>query len=169
MAHQARFIPKFPQKYAGDPTRIFARSSWELYVMKFLDTQPSVIKWGSEELRIPYLKPVIVDGRATFKPANYFPDFVVVYRDKSGAIQKEILEIKPLKEATAESAKNNYDKLSLAVNMTKWKAAEDFAQRNGMKFRVVTERSLNFSQKPRSRVRRGAKVARAPRKAGEKS
>jgi hypothetical protein len=150
MAFNARFIPKFPEKYAGDVTKVFARSSWELHVMKFLDNSRAVVKWGSEELRIPYLKPYIDQmGKASFKPANYYPDFIVVYRDQKGGLQKEILEVKPLKESVAEKANGPRDKLALAVNIAKWKAAEEFAQRNGLKFRVLTEKSL-FVQKPKA-------------------
>jgi hypothetical protein len=150
MAAKGRFIPKHPEKYAGDASKIMFRSSWEVTVMKFLDSSPAVLKWGSEELAIPYLKPVIdaTTGRASFKVANYFPDFVVVYRDKNGELVKEILEVKPLKEALAEKANNAYDKMALSVNIAKWKAAEEFASRNGMKFRVLTEQSL-FKQAPK--------------------
>lgn len=124
--------------------------------MKFLDGSSAVVKWGSEELAIPYLKPVIdpVTGKPGVKVARYFPDFVVVYRDAGGGLQREILEVKPLKESQAESAKTAHDKLALAVNIAKWHAAEDFAKRNGMKFRVLTEATI-FKQ--------GAKRAKRPR------
>jgi len=147
---KARFIPRNPDKYAGDISKIFARSAWEINVMKYLDSSPAVIKWGSEEIAIPYLKPYIdmTTGQAKVKVANYYPDFVVVYRDKNNSIRKEILEIKPLKEASSEKAKTAYDKLSLAVNVAKWRAAEDFANRNGMSFRVLTEMSI-FKQAPK--------------------
>lgn len=146
-----RFIPKNPQKYAGDPTKIMFRSSWEVAAMKFLDSSKAVIKWGSEEIKIPYLKPVIdpVTGRASMKPANYFPDFVVVYQDKDGNVQAEILEIKPLSESLAEKAKSDRDKMALAVNIAKWKAAEAFARQHNMKFRVITEKTL-FKQAPKT-------------------
>ena len=151
---KARFIPRNPEKYAGDAAKIFARSGWEINVMKYLDSSPAVIKWGSEELAIPYLKPYIdlTTGQAKVKVANYYPDFVVVYRDKNNTIQKEILEVKPLKEASAAKAKSAYDKLSLVVNIAKWRAAEDFATRNGMKFRVLTENSI-FKQAPKKPIK----------------
>jgi hypothetical protein len=147
MAHQARFIPKNPEKYGGDPSKIFARSSWEIHVMKFLDSNPAVLKWASEEFSIPYIKPT--DGRVH----KYYPDFVVVYRDKNGGVRKEILEVKPLKESLAEKAKSIHDKVALAINVAKWNAAEEFAKRNGMSFRVLTEQSLfvNKPKKPRQR------------------
>lgn len=150
MAVHGRFIPRNPQKYIGNPNEIFFRSSWEIHAMKFLDSSNAVMKWGSEEIKIPYLKPVIDEttGKAYVKPANYYPDFIVVYQDKTGATQTEILEVKPLKESLQEKAKTARDKMALAVNMAKWKAADEFAKRNGMKFRVVTEQSL-FRQAPK--------------------
>lgn len=104
--------------------------------MKFLDSSNAVVKWASEELSIPYIKPT------DMRVHQYFPDFVVVYRDKAGNLQKEILEVKPLKETLAEKAKNDHDKVALAINVAKWKAAEEFAKRNGMRFRVITEQSI---------------------------
>ena len=141
MAARGRFLPKFPEKYLGDPTKIFFRSAWELRAMKFFDASEAVLKWGSEELKIPYLKPT--DSRVH----HYFPDFVVVYRDKMGMVQKEIIEIKPLKESVQRANMTDYDKVSLVINDAKWKAANEFAKRHGMKFRVITEASL-FKQSP---------------------
>lgn len=162
MALQARFLPKNPAKYAGDITKIFARSSWELHVMKFLDSSAAVIKWGSEELVIPYIKPT--DG----KVHKYYPDFVVIYRDANGGIRKEILEVKPLKESLAESAKSIHDKVALAINIAKWNAAEAFAAQNGMTFRVLTEKSL-FVNKPKTPKKPKAQPgARKPRSSGTK-
>jgi len=139
---RARFIPKNPHKYMGDVNKIFARSSWEVHVMKFFDSSSTVLKWGSEEFSIPYIKPT--DGQVH----QYFPDFIVVYQDRHGAIKKEIIEVKPLKESSADQAKNAHDRVALAVNIAKWRAADEFAQRNGMVFRVLTEQSI-FKQVPR--------------------
>lgn len=159
-----RFIPRNPGKYAGNPDNILWRSSWEFRVMKFFDSSIAVIKWGSEELRIPYIKPT--DGRVH----NYFPDFVVVYRDKAGEVKKEIVEIKPLKESVPLKAKTDRDKVAMAINLAKWDAASRFAQRNGMMFRVLTEQTIFKQPKREARVKTASKVARAPRsarKAGE--
>ncbi len=150
MAAYGRFVPKNPNKYAGDSTKIMFRSSWEIAAMKFFDSSNAVIKWGSEEVRIPYLKPFIdpTTGKSGFKPANYFPDFIVVYQNSQGMVKKEIIEIKPLKESLMEKAKSDRDKMALVVNIAKWKAAEHFASQHGMTFRVVTEASL-FRQVPK--------------------
>ena len=58
MSNKGRFKPKNPQKYKGDPNNIIYRSTWEVKVMNYLDENPSVIWWGSEELPIPYYNPI---------------------------------------------------------------------------------------------------------------
>ena len=133
-ARPKKFIPKNPDKYHGDINNITARSSWELLYMTALDNSPLVAKWISEPkfLNIQYQSPV------DKKVKQYWPDFFVLYT--SG--EKELIEIKPLKEALLEKAKTQYDKLMLANNMMKWKAASIFAKTIGARFRVVTEAQL---------------------------
>jgi len=115
-------------------------------MMKFLDSSSAVVKWGSEEIKIPYIKPT--DN----KVHHYYPDFFVIYRDKNGELIKELIEVKPLKETLLEKAKSDYDKVALIINVAKWKAAEAFAAQHGMKFRVITERSMfaQGQQKPKA-------------------
>ena len=81
-AYQGKFKPKNPSKYKGDPTNIVYRSSWELKLMMYLDTHPNVLKWGSEEIVIPYESPV--DGRMH----RYFPDFFVEQINTEGKKEK---------------------------------------------------------------------------------
>jgi len=76
MAYSGLFKPKNPQKYVGDPTNIVYRSSWECKVMSWLDRNPSIISWASEELIIPYKSPV--DNRFH----RYFPDFYIKSENK---------------------------------------------------------------------------------------
>ncbi len=89
MSYKGRFIPNNPKKYNGDPNHIIYRSSWEVRVMKYLDENPNVIWWASEELPIPYRSPV--DNRIH----RYFPDFIVKVRRKDGLVMTYILEVKP--------------------------------------------------------------------------
>lgn len=137
-----RFIPKHPEKYMGDPSKIFFRSSWELTALKFFDTSPSILKYASEEIKIPYIKPT--DGRIH----NYYPDFLIIYKDKQGQIKKELLEIKPLKEVKLTNKSSVYDKVSIAINEAKWKAATAFALQHGLTFRILTEASIFRNAKP---------------------
>lgn len=137
--YKGLFRPKNPQKYLGDPSKIVFRSSWELRLFQWLDATPAVIQWASEEFSIPYLSPIDA------KVHQYYPDALVVYRDKFGNVQKELVEIKPYKETVATPKMSEQDKMALVVNTAKWKAAAAFAGQNGLKFRVLTEKSM-FAQ-----------------------
>ena len=149
MAFRARFIPKNPDKYVGDVNAIFARSSWEMSVMKFFDASSAVLKWGSEEFSIPYLKPE--DSRVH----QYFPDFIVTYKDKHGNIKKEIVEVKPLHESDEKYAKHERSKAALETNNAKWKAATIFAEQHDMTFRVITEKSIFHQVEKPKKVKHG--------------
>lgn len=146
MAAGGRFVPKNPQKYVGKSVnRIMFRSSWELAFMKWLDSNDAVLRWGSEELAIPYVHPV--DRRVH----RYFPDMIVMYLDVTGQVKKEIIEIKPYKESVETPRMSERDAQALMVNKEKWKYAADWAERNGASFRVLTERSM-FKQKPKKQI-----------------
>lgn len=152
MAIGGKFIPKNPQKYAGNPNNIMFRSTWELRVMTFFDSSTAVIKWASEEIKIPYVSPL--DNLVH----HYYPDFVVIYTDKNGATQKDIVEVKPASQSLQEYAKSDRDKAALLVNLAKWKFAEQFAKQRGMNFRVITEQTIfkkhNSVKNPRPRAPR---------------
>lgn len=130
---KGRFIPKNPHKYLGDPKRIIFRSSWEVRLFQWLDSTPAVLQWASEEFSIPYLSPI--DNAVH----QYFPDALVIYKDKFGNLKKEIVEIKPYKETVLTPKASDRDKMALIINTAKWKAAARFAELQGMSFRVITE------------------------------
>jgi hypothetical protein len=133
---KGRFVPKHPEKYLGDPKRIIFRSSWEVRLFQWLDRTPAVMQWASEEFSIPYLSPV--DNAVH----QYYPDALVIYKDKFGNLKKEIVEIKPYKETVLTPKATDRDKMALIINTAKWKAAARFAQLQGMTFRVITEKSM---------------------------
>ena len=58
MAYSGKYTPKNPSKYYGDPTKITYRSLWERKCMLIFDDNPNILKWGSEEIAIPYMSPV---------------------------------------------------------------------------------------------------------------
>jgi hypothetical protein len=117
------------------------RSSWEFTFMSFCDNNPAVLNWVSEGVKIPYFNPV--SGKQTI----YVPDFLVVYVDANQRQHTELVEIKPSKEATMESARSYRDKLMVAMNMAKWAAADSWCRANNMRFRVVTEFDIFKNQK----------------------
>ena len=92
MAYSGLYKPLNPRKYRGNPTNIVYRSLWEKKYMKYCDTTPSIMEWGSEEIAIPYRSPI--DNRSH----RYYPDFYIKVREKSGKISKYIVEIKPKKQ-----------------------------------------------------------------------
>ena len=108
--------------------------------MIFCDTNDKVIKWASESIVIPYLHPF--KGRRT----NYVPDFFIVYQDKYGRTNAELIEIKPKAESIiTEKVKNAKQRATIAINHAKWKSAQAFCKAQGIKFRVVTEDDLFYN------------------------
>lgn len=132
---QGNFTPKYPEKYIGSFPIKF-RSSWEQQFMLVLDNHPNVLQWASESVKIPYINPL------TGKQTVYVPDFLIVYIDKNSKKHSELVEIKPLKETLTENAKTKKDKLRVALNMAKWKAAYKWCGKRGLQFRVMTEEQL---------------------------
>jgi hypothetical protein len=144
MAYSGRFIPKNPKKYIGDHTNIIYRSSWECKVMSWLDKNPDIVSWASEELIIPYVSPV--DNRVH----RYFPDFLVKTKTRDGSMKTLLLEVKPKKQTIQPVPKKRVTKQFLnevttyAVNMAKWKAAREFCDDRKWEFRILTEEHLGI-------------------------
>jgi len=130
-----KFTIKNRNKYVGrhEPTY---RSSWEFTFMLFCDNNPNILQWASEPFMIPYRNPF------TGKKTVYVPDFMIVYVDRMQQKHAEVIEVKPTREASLESAKSARDKASLALNIAKWEAANAWCRQQGIKFRVVTEKDI---------------------------
>lgn len=137
---QGHFKPKHPEKYVGNLSKIVYRSSYELEMHNFLDNNPNVLQWSSEEVVIPYLKPT--DG----KIHRYFPDYWVKFKDKNGNIIEEIIEVKPQSQTKPARSKGGkydiFEQLTWAVNTAKWQACQQWCNQRGIKFRILTERSV---------------------------
>jgi hypothetical protein len=144
MAYKGRFKPKHPEKYVGDPTNIIYRSLWELRVMRHFDQHSSVLKWGSEEIIIPYVSPV--DNRMH----RYFPDFYVKTIGTDGKINTTIIEVKPAvqtrepKKQEKRTRKYITEVLTWGVNQAKWKAAEEYCKDRKWTFKIMTEKDIGI-------------------------
>jgi len=132
---QSTYIVKNKEKYVGRKSP-FYRSSWECTFMMFCDNNPSVIQWASEPFMVPYRNPF------TGKNTIYVPDFMIMYVDRNGQKHAEVIEVKPTKEIAIENARSVRDRAAVALNMTKWAAANEFCKNYGMRFRVVTEQDI---------------------------
>jgi len=112
--------------------------------MTWLDKEPSIVSWASEELIVPYISPV--DG----KKHRYFPDFLVKVRNKDGQLKTMLIEIKPKKQAMEPVKKKRVTKqyiqevVTYSVNQAKWKAATEYCLDRGWDFKVLTEEHLGF-------------------------
>lgn len=133
--NQGIYKPKNKEKYVGNHEPRYL-SGWELAFMRMADNHPSVIAWASEPFKIPYRNPV------TGNISGYLPDFLISYVDRKGKKITELIEIKPSCQTLSERAKSQRDKLALAVNMAKWKAAKAWADKHGIRFRVVNEHHI---------------------------
>ena len=144
MAYNGRFTPTNPQKYVGDYKNIIYRSSWECRVMTWLDKNPDVISWASEELIIPYISPA--DGQRH----RYFPDFLVKVRNKDGALKTMLIEVKPKYQTQPPVQKKRITKqyinevVTYGINQAKWKAATEFCLDRGWEFKIITEDHLGL-------------------------
>lgn len=139
---QGKFQIKNPSKYVGNKTPTY-RSGWEFVFMQFCDNNPSVIQWASEAVHIPYRNPF------TNKNTIYVPDFLIVYEDKNGQKHAEVIEVKPSKEVSMESAKSLRDQAFVALNAAKWEAARAWCRNQGLTFRIVTEDMIFHQGKAR--------------------
>ena len=144
MAYSGRFKPSNPQKYMGNHENIVYRSSWECRVMNWLDKNPSIVSWASEELIIPYKSPV--DNRMH----RYFPDFVFKVRGQDGKTKTMMLEVKPKYQTKPPEQKKRVTKQYIrevttwGVNQAKWTAAEEYCKDRGWEFKLITEDHLGL-------------------------
>jgi len=130
--HKGKFAIKNIAKYMGNSPPTY-RSGWEHAFMRFCDEHPSVIKWASECVKIPYQHPF------TGKQRNYIPDFLVQYKTKHNKIVTELVEIKPKKQSIMESKASQGTKQIVVLNHAKWQAARAWCQQQKIIFRVITE------------------------------
>jgi hypothetical protein len=143
MSNKGRFKPKNPQKYKGDANNIIYRSTWEIKVMNYLDENPNVIWWGSEELPIPYYSPV------DRKKHRYFPDFIAKMRKADGTVMTYVIEVKPEKQTQPPTQKRKtktylQEAITYEINKAKWFAAEEFCKDHGWQFQILTEKHLGI-------------------------
>jgi len=138
------FTPSFPEKYKGGNAPRY-RSSWELQLFRLADQHPNVVAWASESIRIPYMNPL------THKMSMYTPDVLMVFEDKNGNRRNELIEVKPRKHTHLEEAKTVYDKAQFAINVAKWKAAQEFCKNHGMTFRVINENDIFQTKKKKKK------------------
>lgn len=144
MFHKRKFTPTNPQKYAGDPTNIIMRSSWETRFALWCDNNPNVVKWNSEETVIPYRCPT--DN----KIHRYFIDFKIQIRTKDNEIKTFLIEVKPAKQLVPpqypgrRTQRYLTESVMFVKNQAKWAAAREYAKDRKWEFKIITEHELGL-------------------------
>ena len=144
MFHKRIYKPLFPEKYAGDPTNVVMRSSWETRFANWCDKNPAVVKWSSEETVVPYRCPT--DDRLH----RYFVDFKIQIKNKDGALKTYLIEVKPAKQTQPpvypgrNTQRYITESMAFIKNQAKWKAAIEYAKDRGYEFKIITEHELGL-------------------------
>ena len=150
MAYKGRFKCSNPSKYKGDPSKIIYRSTWELKAFRWLDANPDVVYWQSEEVVVPYVSP------KDNKIHRYFPDLVFELK-KGDKRQVYMIEIKPEKQMVPPNpARRNAtpsgrvstrylrEAATYSINDAKWEAAKKYCAQKGWIFKVWGETALGI-------------------------
>lgn len=140
--NQGIYKPKNKEKFIGKYA--IYRSGLELKFFRFCDENPNVIKWGSENIKIPYY------SKVDKMVHHYYVDNYVEIKEGEN-LQKYLIEIKPFsqtKPPTPSKRKKKttviYEQNQWIINSEgKWPAAEDFCKKRGWKFLILTEQELN--------------------------
>jgi len=162
--YQGYYKVKHPEKYVGDPNLVVYRSSWEHAFCRWCDFSPSIIRWSSEPIKIPYydrvsrLEECKKEGLDPNNPKNwviknYNVDFWIEVQKDEDETQKMFIEIKPsdkLKKpipppeeaSLKEQRKFNNAAKEFLLNEAKWAAMNAWAEKNNAKFYVFTEKIL---------------------------
>jgi len=140
MAYKTKYNPKNTNKYVGNHHNIVCRSLWERKFCKYLDSNDNVVRWSSEEIKIPYLS--TIDNSVHF----YYPDFVFEAKKEDGVVTY-MVEIKPEKQTKQPKQRKNkktylQESIQFEINTCKWKAAKQYCQKNGWIFRILTEKDI---------------------------
>ncbi len=151
-------------KYVGDANLVVYRSSWEMKFAKWCDYSPSVLRWSSEPIKIPYYDRVSrldeckkngldPNNPKNWKVRNYFTDFWLEIDKGEGITEKWFIEIKPANKLKkpippAPNAKlkdiKRFNMLAkeYLINEGKFAALNSWAKKHNMKFFVFTEKTL---------------------------
>lgn len=138
MSYKGKYKVINKHKYLGDCNNVIYRSLWERQALKWLDYNPDVVCFSSEETIIPYI--CATDNRMH----RYYMD--LTFKTTSG--QTYLIEIKPKSQTRPPNKKKrkgkNYlnEALTYAKNHSKWKAAQAYAAKRGWIFEIWDEDKL---------------------------
>lgn len=112
--------------------RIIYRSSYEKKFIIWAENNPDVVHWGSECVEIPYF------SRVDNKTHRYYPDFLLEFTD--GTLM--LVEIKPKNQTVKPVNESSYAAREYIRNKCKWAAALEWCRARGIKFKILTEKTI---------------------------
>ena len=162
---QGYYRVKNVDKYLGNPNLVIYRSSWEFSFCKWCDASPSVIRWSSEPIKIPYYDRVSKleeckklgldpNNPRNWIVKNYNTDFWIEINKGGERPEKWFIEVKPKyklkkpvppsKESSLKEQKRfNTLAKEYLINEAKFAALNEWARKNGAKFFIFTEEIMN--------------------------
>lgn len=140
---QGYYRPEHPEKLLGKKDYVIYRSGLELSYFRILDKNPNVVRWGSEEIVIPY--------RYNDSWHKYYID-LVVFLKVGDELKKMLIELKPYKQ-TIQPVDSKRKKRSTFMNecltwhknCAKWDSAREYAKKARCEFKILTEKDLGVS------------------------
>jgi len=153
---QGSYIVRNTNKYIGNLSEVYYRSSWEKQFCIWCDTNESVLSWGSELVKIPYevLKETQYKLQKIVKKETkmYIPDFFLEIRNPDFTTTQYLIEIKPMKEILKPIYPNKVTRKNVLQyersmnlwfkNLLKWEKAEEYCASRGIIFKLVTEKNI---------------------------
>ena len=131
--HQGVISPDKCKKYFSSCKNepIIYRSGLEYQFIQFCENSPSVVKWASEVIKIPYF------SRLDNKECNYYPDYII----ENSKGERCVVELKPSDQTIKpDMMASTWLKEQWIKNVDKWHAAKEFCDKNGLKFIIVNEK-----------------------------
>lgn len=116
-------------KCLNPANKLYFKSKMEFEVMRHLDKQDNVKKWGYETKVIKYFNPIRKDV------SNYYMDFEIQFIDN----RLELWEVKSLKTARAKASKRKSTKYNEEIikNQAKWEAVVKYCKKFNFKFKII--------------------------------
>ena len=138
---QGIYSPAHPDKLIGSAKPIY-RSSYEMQFMLWADHNENVVKWGSENIIIPYHNPI------TRKTSRYYVDNTIHIKVEN-VLHKYLIEIKPFAQTLEPVPRPRqhkrtiiYEQTMYIKNQAKWEAAREWAKTRGYEFVILTEKHI---------------------------